>query len=511
MSSSIDEAVERLFSGGSLLFFGLVVELGISFLAKLVIARVLGPVDYGAVSLGVTTMVFLSTLTVMGINSGIGRYLPRYDDLADRRGVIVSGFQVALPVATATGVGIALFSGQIARYAFHDPSVAPFLFVFGLAIPFGALTRLAVGAIQGMKLATPKIVVQNVSPPVTRFVAVLVAVGLGAGAFGIASAYAMAYVVAGLIGLYYVVRKTPILADVSPTPMRRELLRFSTPLVVTSAMAFVLNDVDTFMLGYFSSTGAVGVYNVVYPIAQLLTMALSSVGFLFMPVISGLDAEGATGEMHRTYQVVTKWVFMATLPIFLVVALFPTMTITVTFGAEYAGGAAALSVLAVAYFSHAIAGPNGNVLTAVGRTRTIMWDNVAIAGLNVVLNLLLIPLYGFYGAAVATAVSYVLLNVLYSTQLYRETGIHPFSAALVRPGIVAGVLVAAVHWVTRTFFPITVPVLIGMFVVFLALYAATILRFGGVEDEEIALVLSFEERFDVDLGPLKDVARILMR
>jgi hypothetical protein len=49
-----------------------------------------------------------------------------------------------------------------------------------------------------------------------------------------------------------------------------------------------------------------------------------------------------------------------------------------------------------------------------------------------------------------------------------------------------------------------------MFVVFLTAYVVVILRFGGIESEEVALVLSFEERFDVNLGPLKAVARFVM-
>lgn len=510
MSQSLDGAFEKLFAGGGLLFFGLVVELGVSFLAKAVIARVLGPVDYGAVSLGVTTLGFLSTLALLGLHSGIGRYLPRFDDERDRRGVLVSGFQIALPVATATGLLVAGLAGPIATQLFHDPAVAAYIRVFGLAIPFAALTKLSVGTIQGIQQATPRVIVQNVTPPVTRFAAVAIAVLIGAGSLGIASAYALAWVAAGLVGLYFVVTRTPLLSDARPTRMHRELLTFSAPLVVSAVMGFILTDLDTFMLGYFDQTGAVGVYNVVYPIAQLLTMALSSFAFLFMPIISELHAEGSTDEMHRIYQVVTKWIFMVTLPIFLVVALFPDMTITVTFGSEYMEGGTALTLLAVAYFSHAIAGPNANTLTSIGRTRIIMWDNVGVAVLNFVLNLLLIPPYGYLGAGAATAISYVLLNLLYSTQLYRETGIHPFSAGLVRPGIVAAILVAVVHWVTRTFFLITVPVLVVMFAVFMVLYGVVILRFGGVEEEEVTLVLSFEDRFDVDLGPLKTFAKFLM-
>jgi hypothetical protein len=33
-----------------------------------------------------------------------------------------------------------------------------------------------------------------------------------------------------------------------------------------------------------------------------------------------------------------------------------------------------------------------------------------------------------------------------------------------------------------------------------------VLRFGGIEQEEVMLVLSIEERLGVDLGPLKTVA-----
>ncbi|MEE6210323.1 flippase [Salarchaeum sp. III] len=511
MGTSLDGAVRKLFKGGGILFIGLVVQLGVSFFAKVIIARVLTPVNYGAVSLGVTTLGLLSTLSLLGIHSGIGRYLPRYETEEERRGILVSGFQIALPLATATGLTVAILAGPIARHAFTDPSVAPFLRVFGLAIPFAALMNLSIGVIQGNQEALPKVVVQNVTPPVTRFTAVGIAVVIGAGAIGIATAYALAYVIAALVGLWYVLRRTSLLSDVTPVMRRRELLSFSAPLVVTAAMGFILSDLDTFMLGYFSSTAAVGVYNVVYPIAQLLTVGISAFGFLFMPIISELDAEGAQDEMHRVYQVITKWVFMGTLPVFLVVALFPEMTIAVTFGEKYMAGGTALSLLAIAYFSHAIAGPNANTLTSIGRTRTIMWDNIAIAVLNFLLNLLLIPQYGYLGAGAATAVSYIILNLLYSTQLYRETGIHPFSAALVKPGVVAVILVAVVYWVTRTFFPITIPVLIGMFSIFMLLYGLVIIRFGGIEEEEIMLVLSFEDRFDINLGPLKDIAKFLMR
>lgn len=511
MSSSRNGALRKLFTGGGILFAGLVVELGVSFLAKAVIARFLGAVDYGAVSLGVTTLGLLSTLSLLGLHSGVGRYLPRFKTKADRRGVLVSAASIALPVSIASGTTVVLLSGPISVYLFTDPSVAPILRIFGLTIPFAALMKLSIGTIQGLKQAAPRVAVQNVTPPVTRFTAVAIAVVLGTGSIGIATAYAAAYVVAALVGIYYVITRTSLLSNVKPNYKHRELLSFSAPLIVTAAMAFVLTDLDTFMLGYFSSTRDVGIYNVVYPIAQLLTVGLTAFSFLFMPIISELDAEGATDEMLRIYQIVTKWIFMATLPIFMVIALFPEMTIAITFGREYVAGSVALSLLAVAYFSHAIAGPNANTLTSIGHTRIIMWDNLAIGVLNAILNVALIPTYGFLGAGIATAISYILLNLLYSTQLYRITGIHPFSTGLIRPGVIAVALTATTVWFTRTYFTVTIPLLVVMFALFLVSYGIIILRFGGIEQEEVMLVLSFEDRFDIDLGPLKDLAKLFIR
>lgn len=511
-SSGTDiDRFRRLFRGAGIVFAGTILELAVSFLAQLLIARYLGPINYGAVALGLKVMTAGSIIVLVGLDSGIGRYLPRYDTPAERRGVLVSAFQLALPVAVLAGAVVFVTADLIATEAFHDASVAPILRVFSIALPFAAFVRLTVGSIQGMQQSLPKVVIQHLTLPIVRFLSIAGVLALGLGAVAAAWAYGLAYIVAGLLGLYYLLRYTPLFERTEPVLMRRELLAFSAPLMITAAMLQILSHIDTFFLGYFSSTGTVGIYNVVYPLGQLLTVVLSAFGFMIMPAISSLDADESAGEMRRTYQIAAKWVLLATLPVFLVVALFPEMVLKLTFGGEYVPGALALSVLSVGFFTHAIVGPNGNTLTSVGRTQVIMYDNIAIAVTNVALNLLLIPRYGLLGAAVATSVSYGLLNALYTYQLYRETGIQPFTSGMIRPTVVAFALVGVLYWVTTAFFSVTLPLLVGMYGVFLLLYALIIARFGGIEDEEILLLWSFEERFGIDLGPLKRIVEKLVR
>jgi O-antigen/teichoic acid export membrane protein len=509
MSDQQDSAIRSVFKGGSVVFVGLAIELGLSFVAKVLMAQILGKVDYGAATIGITLLSFGSTVGLVGLNTGVGRYLPRFEDAGQRKGILVSALQLVLAVNVAIGLVVIAFADPIATHLFRAPETTTIVRIVGIGIPFLAMLKLSVGVIQGLQKTLPKVLLRNVGQPIIRFALIGVALVLGAGAAGIAWAYTITAIVAGVLGGVYVLRRTSVLADVDPVSMRRELLTFSAPLLITTAMIMVFSNIDIFLISFFGDTGDVGVYNVVYPLAELLTVLLSAFGFIFMPIISELHAEEQFDSMERTYRIVTKWILIGTLPLFLVMAFFPAMTIRLTFGGEYAEGAATLVVLAVGFFAHAIAGPNVNTLTSIGRTKLIMYDNVTAAAVNVVLNVVLIPEFSYFGAAVATAVSYLLLNGLYAEQLYRQTGVHPLTSALLRPAAIALAAIGVIYAVATLVVPLTVGTLVAMLGAFLLLYAVAIVRFG-IEREEVMLLLSFEERFGVDLGPLKAVAARLM-
>jgi O-antigen/teichoic acid export membrane protein len=371
--------------------------------------------------------------------------------------------------------------------------------------------KMSIGSIQGVQESIPKVYIQHLALPACRFLGIVAVLILGGNILGIAWAYALSYAVAAFLGLYFVATRTPLFSWGLPyESSHRQLLSFSAPLIVSSAMALIFADMDMFMIGIFRNTAEVGVYNVVYPLAQLLLVALSGFKFLFMPVLSELHSQGEQNRMKRTYEVVTKWIALATFPLFIVTILFPVTLISITFGVKYASGAVALAVLATGFFSHVLAGFNGATLTSIGRTRQIMYANTATAAINIILNLMLIPRYGVLGAAIATAVAYLTLNVILSYQLHKLSGIHPFSMSLVRP-LAAGIGITAFCYGGVVIFVESSPFrLLAFLIVFGSAYPITVLRLGGVEKEEVMLVLSFEERFGVDLGPFKRVAKRLM-
>lgn len=454
MTNSGDSVEETLLKGGSIVFVGFVVQTGLGFGTKYLVATNLGPAGYGAIRVGEILLTFSSMIALLGIHTGIGRYLPRYEDSVKRRSVFLSGLRIVTVSSVVLGGAIAMFAGQIAA-VLGAPGIESVVRIFGLATPLVVCMKIAIGSAQGLKKAVPKAAIQYVTFPVVRFVGVAVAVLVGLGSVGVAATYLIGYGVAAVAGGYYLFRHTDLLdRDTSDIePMYRELMVFSAPLVITSAADTIFSDIDGLLLAYFGTTEQVGVYDVAFVLANLLLVVLLSFRFITMPLLSELHSEERFDELRRLYQTLSKWLFLVSYPGLLLLGFFPGTVISLTFGSEYLGGTLPLTILALGTFSHVVTGPAGALLVSVGDTRLQMLDYVVMAALNVVLNLVLIPPYGIIGAALATSLSYLALNVLYVFQLERRLKMRPVSLEFLQTAGSIG-LVTAVSWLLGTMVPV---------------------------------------------------------
>jgi len=285
----------------------------------------------------------------------------------------------------------------------------------------------------------------------------------------------------------------------------KELIAFSIPLLFTGILGFVMTWADTLMLGYYKGSEAVGLYNSASPIAKLLPIFLSSASFLYVPLASGFYARRKLGEMGRVYQILTKWVFLLTLPLFALMFLFPEAVIVFFFGKKYVPAAPSLQILAIGFMFHTLLGLNGWSLIIAGESRFISLSTFIASVLNVILNALLIPGYGMVGAATATSVSYLVSNLLNSIRLYQKTKIHPFSQNYVKPLIISFILLVMIKVLHLNVPNIwyAVPVLVA----FLAVYSLLVLLSRSVDREDIDLLLAIERKMGIDLGIIKKILR----
>jgi O-antigen/teichoic acid export membrane protein len=262
------------------------------------------------------------------------------------------------------------------------------------------------------------------------------------------------------------------------------------------------------MLGYFETAEAVGLYSVALSLANFIPIILTSLVFIYVPIVSQLYAKNLFGEIKRTYAVLTKWVFSAALPIFLIMFLFPESVLNILFSARYMQAGIALQLLALGFFTHSFLGPNGMTLVVMGRTKLVLLNALVRTIMNVFLNLLLIPPLGIAGAAIASAISLTTGNILASIELYLISKTHPFTKNYLKPVLTSIMLAIVIYTLVQNIFTSSsIWMLITFFILFLVVYGLSVLFTRSFDKEDITLLLAIEKRVGVDLGPIKRVLR----
>ncbi|WP_049898947.1 flippase [Halococcus agarilyticus] len=416
---------------------------------RVVIARVLSQSAYGEVALGISVMSLSTTVALVGLDTGIARYMSRLKTSREVRGVWVTGLIISLVVSVVLAALLLVGGSWIVGLLFEQPGSRELLTLFVLAIPFGVGFRIAIGAIRGLENTIYRTYARDLFYNGVRLGLIVALLLAGVGVSSAGYAYLFAGVATFVLAHLLLNRLLSLRGEITIRP--KQLLLFSIPLVLSAMTSKLLGEVDTLMLGYFRTTAEVGVYDAAYQLAAGLPALMSSFGFLYMPLTSRLDAEGNHEEINSIYKVTTKWVYIAGFPIFLVFVGFSADVVALFFGETYAEGGTALWIIATGFFVSAAYGRAQDTLAAFGHTRVILWINVIAAVLNVLLNAVLIPRYGFLGAAMATALSFATLNGLAFAILWNSFGITPFSRWSTRTFVLLPlVLIPPVLLVSRT-------------------------------------------------------------
>ncbi|ELZ09529.1 polysaccharide biosynthesis protein [Halovivax asiaticus JCM 14624] len=458
---------------------------------RVVIGRLLSPDAYGEVSIGLALLTFAATFAIAGCTQGVSRFVPRYTDPADRRGVWVSGLLVTETLALAAGAILFVGAEWFAAHLFETEAAVPFLRVLALALPFLVGFRVAVAAIRGYENTVYRTVARDLLDPTLRIGLIALLLVLGWGIVAASVAYLVAagatVVVAHLLLSRLVALRGPVRTHV------RELITFSAPLVVATVVGTLLTQTDTVMLGYFRSSAEVGLYSAAYPLAAGLLVVLTAFGFLYLPIASRLDAAGERDAVDEIYATTTKWVYVVTFPAFVLLAVFPADVLALVFGPAYTDAATVLPILAAGFFVSAAAGRDRETLSALGSTTWIAVGNGAGLLLNVVVNLALIPRFGILGASVASVTSLVAVHVVICGVLAVQYDITPFSTEATRtylalPVAILPVTVLAAEWLTIT--PVTVlPFLAGTGLCSLVVVGLV----GGFEPDDAVVIDVLED------------------
>jgi len=429
-----ESAFRHISRGASVTLIGRGLSIPLGFLTTILLTRVFGAGVFGGLRYGESILSLALILGTIGLSPGVNRFVATAENKAESLAVFIAGLSMAAVASITFGIIIFFSAESIGELVFGSDDSIIFIQMAGVALPFAALYQLSLAATRGFNYALPTTLYQDILYKLFRFSAMVLVVVWGLGRLGIASAVTLVYLVIGLLAAGTVSwicwrgdqSGTPSLTeDLLSSSLYKRLVVFSVPLLMTKSLWYLMNNIDTLLVGYFLNENAVGIYSVAFSLAVLIKMVQSSMGTLFMTNTANLHESGNIDELRLVYVRTTKWLTILSFPVLIGNFGFPDTLLRV-FGEGFDAGMIALVILATGLFSHVIFGMNGTTIQSIDKTKVIFYIQFVTVVPNMILNILLIPIFGLAGAAAATAISYIFNNILLSGYLYKLIGIIPF-------------------------------------------------------------------------------------
>lgn len=405
-----------------------IVSAVIAFVSQVLLARWMGSFDYGIFVLVWVTMIIVGNLACLGFHTSVIRFIPEYREkgmMSELRGILVTSRLFVLVASTlfaALGAGgVWLFSGSIENYY-----VVPF--ILGLVcLPMIALSDLLSGLARAQSWALFALSPTYIFRPL--LILVFMAAALFAGyapsaETAIIAAIAATYVtsIGQLVGVTaHLDRKVPA----GPLKIHlRDWFIISLPIFLVESFFFLLTNADVLMVGFFMDPEHVAIY-----FATVKTLAL--VHFVYFAVKAGVAqryaqfTHGDPGRLAGFARETVSWTFWPSAAMALVVLALGEPMLEL-FGPGFEQGYPLLFMLVLGVVARAAVGPCESLLTMTGNQNVCALVYALTLALNVALSFALIPLFGLWGAAIATTLSMVFEASALSFTVWRRLGIVMF-------------------------------------------------------------------------------------
>jgi len=310
--------------------------------------------------------------------------------------------------------------------------------IWGLAL----VPLIALGALRGAALRGLHKVIQGQLPeqallPGFYIVLILGAIFVASGE-NLTPATAMSLQVAAAAlafasGAWLLWRATPLeVRKAKPVYESRRWLSSTLPLAFIGGMQLINNRTSIIILGLFVSSAQVGIYKVADQMSVLVSLGLQAINMVVAPQFARLYTVGDKERMQKLATTSARAVLSITLPVVAIFLLFGKPLLTLVFGADFVPAYEPLSILAIGQLANSATGSVGFLLIMTGHEQDAA-RGIAVAAVgNVVLNLVLVPLWGTKGAALASAVTMIVWNILLWLAVRRRLEINSMAFNLFR-------------------------------------------------------------------------------
>ncbi len=382
-------------------------------LLQILLARSLGPADFGIYALSWTIAGFLGAIAPMGMPQAVIRFGYRGRSLLTSAPVLITGAGGLL-----CSVGMVVVADWLTASAFGDPRTAQVIIILAPSVCLLCFFNICSA---GLRSAG-----QNVSSAIVGALLFVLYLGFSSLLFvnrhyltpsGAAMTYSAALLTITVPTALLCYRENSEVPAVSVRP----LLGFGVvTMVIHSASVFNLF-ADRLVVGFLRGASDVGLYQVASQLAMIaLVLRVAVLGVFEARVPKGDPMSSSGPDVTRDFVAATRLFLHICAPGLLCLALTSRFWTVWLFGPAFSAASTSLAVLALGQLVLSFAGPSLTALHMTGEERSAMRITVASCLINLVGNFAFIPLMGLVGSALATSLAAVTLASASAVRLARR-------------------------------------------------------------------------------------------
>jgi O-antigen/teichoic acid export membrane protein len=389
----------------------------------LVVARYLGPADFGTLALAITVVTVLLPMGGLGTDSILIQRLAEFGPRSPESQALLraaSGVRLAGAILTAAAaLGFAAFRDPVEALAVV--LVAPAL----LAAPFETgwgwvLASGHVGPLVAVRLGIT----------VVASVARLSVVAFDGGVPALAA-------ITGLEILLLAVAATLVArrqgATLAPKPAsRRAMLRESLPILASGIFFMLMLRVDLFLVDIYLGSEATGRYAAVIRFAEATYLVASVAVAASAPRIIAMYRAGSS-EYLAAYRTLLRRLLAISIGLALLLSIAAEPIVETLLGKAFVPAAPVLAVYAWSAVPVYMGSARDRLVIDLGLTRTSVVNTACGTVLNIALNIILLPWIGLIGAGIATLVSYGAIITVFPALDRRQRPVNRVLASTVLP------------------------------------------------------------------------------
>ena len=407
----MENNLQKVFKNSSWIIFGQIFQMILSFLVGAYTARYLQPENYGLINLGLSYVTIFSSISSLGIE---GILINEMINNPDKEGSILGTSIVLRLVSSFLSIISLICFFAITNFNTMEMAIITVIQSFSLLFNIyewfeywfqsKLLSKYAVISriIAAVVVALIRIIFIHLNLSVLFFALVQI--------FNTFSCFIL---------LYILFKKNSSIELKYDKEYAKKLLRKGFPFLLSSLCIILYARMDKIMIGYYLGETNVGFYTAAVTLSELINFVPQSIITSARPVIFESAKDSEFKYKRRIIQLYCI-VFYFCLLVCLFIFIFSDWIVELVYGIEYISASISFKILSFA-----------NIFSLLGVARTILLvcqnkmsylKNFTFLGslTNLILNMILIPMYGISGAAIATFFTQLSVFTVFPL-LYKET------------------------------------------------------------------------------------------